>query len=257
MNKINIGVQLYTLRDVMKSDNEIENGFKIISDIGYKSVQISAIPLNDLNWIKNIAIKYGLEICCTHTPYDKIINQTEAVASEHDLLGCNIVGIGYKPEIFPQTIEGYYSFAKVLDKKGAQLREYGKKLVYHNHHFEFQKFEDKTGMDILLENTSQKNVGFIFDTYWGQAAGVDPEDFIYKFKGRIDVCHLKDMNMDGFNQVFSEIGCGNINFSKILKACINTNIKYAVVEQDNCYGKDPYECLEISYQNISNLLETL
>jgi len=256
MNKINIGVQLYTLREVMKTDEEIEKGFKLISDTGYKSIQISAIPVNDFNWMKETADKYGLEICCTHTPFEKIINQTKLVATEHDLLNCNIVGIGYKPEIFPQTIEGYYSFAKALDKIGAELKEYGKKLAYHNHHFEFQKFSNKTGMDILLENTSPENVGFIFDTYWGQAAGVDPEDFIHKIRGRMDVCHLKDMNMDGFNAIFTEIGCGNMNFAKILAACIKTNVKYAVVEQDNCYGKDPYESLEISYRNISKILNT-
>ena len=44
------------------------------------------------------------------------------------------------------------------------------------------------------------------------------------------------------------IGEGNMNFDGILSAAVDTGVKYAFVEQDDCYGEDPFECLKRSYE---------
>ena len=43
---------------------------------------------------------------------------------------------------------------------------------------------------------------------------------------------------------------GNIDFDSILEACEAAGTEYLLVEQDDCYGEDPFECLRVSYQNL-------
>lgn len=48
------------------------------------------------------------------------------------------------------------------------------KLAYHNHDFEFKKFGNQTGYDILLQETDKKLVDFELDLYWAVRSGNDP-----------------------------------------------------------------------------------
>ena len=45
-------------------------------------------------------------------------------------------------------------------------------------------------------------------------------------------------------------GSGNINFAPILSAAEAAGTEYLLVEQDNCYGKDPFEELASSYRYL-------
>ena len=48
-------------------------------------------------------------------------------------------------------------------------------LAYHNHDFEFNKFEkDITGFDILLGETDKALLKFELDIYWVTKAGLEP-----------------------------------------------------------------------------------
>jgi hypothetical protein len=33
----------------------------------------------------------------------------------------------------------------------------------------------------------------------------------------------------------------------ILKACVDTGVKYGFIEQDDCGGEDPFECMKRSF----------
>ena len=47
----------------------------------------------------------------------------------------------------------------------------------------------------------------------------------------------------------AEVGEGNMNFDRIIDACVKAGIKYHMVEQDICPA-DPFDSLETSYKNI-------
>ena len=57
-----------------------------------------------------------------------------------------------------------------------------------------------------------------------------------------------------FNTVqFAEIGEGNLDFKAIIEACERTGVKYLPIEQDDTYGRDPFESLQISMDNLKAL----
>jgi hypothetical protein len=49
------------------------------------------------------------------------------------------------------------------------------------------------------------------------------------------------------------VGDGNINFAAVAEAAEKAGTKYAFVEQDNCYGEDPFACMKRSYEYLVSL----
>ena len=44
------------------------------------------------------------------------------------------------------------------------------------------------------------------------------------------------------------VGDGNINFDRVFQKAEASGTEYMLVEQDNCNGEDPFECLRRSYE---------
>ena len=89
--------------------------------------------------------------------------------------------------------------------------------------------------------------GFALDTFWITAGGGDPAQWIERLSGRVPCIHLKDF---AYGKVMSVVGEGNINFERVFECARNAGTEYMLVEQDNCNGEDPFECLRRSYEYL-------
>lgn len=245
-----LAAQLFTLRDFLKTPEDIEVSLKKVRDMGYTAVQVSGVGPVKAEVLKQITDDLGLKICATHIPYQRFKDDLSNVIREHHLYGCKYVGIGSMPNEF-RNEEGFHQFAQEFNTIGSELKKSGLQFVYHNHRFEFEKYNGKTGMEILMDETSEENFWFLMDTYWVQAGGADPMRWIYKLKGRMGVIHFKDMAIVNDQQVFAEVGYGNIEWEPIIKACHDTGIQWVAIEQDSCPG-DPFESLKKSYDYLKN-----
>ena len=241
-----IGAQFYTLRENCKDLQGFSESLKRVADIGYQYVQISGTCEYDPAWLKAELDKNGLSCVITHTATGKILGDPKKVADDHSIFGADYVGLGYfgidleKGETPSLLKEKYYEAAKVL-------KENGKYFMYHNHNREFSKFEGKCLLEHYAELFEPDLMGFILDTYWVQKAGGDPAQWLTKLSGRVPCIHLKDHTFDGNMAV---IGEGNINFDGVFAAAEKAGTKYMLVEQDECYGEDPFDCLKRSYNNL-------
>lgn len=247
--------QLYTIRDYLKNQDDILKSFTKIREIGYDTVQLSGLGPFEPKTLKAHADSLGINILATHIPYQDMCDKFEKVVEDHKTMGCTYVGIGGFWGNF--TREGFIDFAKKFDELAYKFEEHGLKLTYHNHHFEFVKYGDKTAFELLTENS--KKFQFLIDTHWIQRGGGDVADWIYRLKDRIEIIHFKDFVMtyedtgkDSPELVphFAEIFEGNLNWKGIIKACDDAGITHAIVEQDDCYGRNPFDSLKISYENL-------
>ncbi len=248
------GAQLYTLRQYTQNEFDLDETLRRVSSIGYTSVQLSAVGPIDPHIIRDLCDRYGLSIALTHTSPDRILSDIDKVVEEHDLYGCKYVGIGALPERYrhPCWVDRFSSdYAAAAEK----LRSSGKKLLYHNHNFEWERFPDgRRTIDVLSAAFTPETFGFILDTYWVQAAGADICAWIRRLKGRIPCVHFKDMAVKGFTQRFAPIGDGNIDFHAIVALLREQGgTEYILVEQDDCYGEDPFLCLEKSYKALKEM----
>ncbi len=279
MSKAKIGVQAMMLKGKFEEIGAYET-LKAIHEIGYNGIEISQIAMTpeNVSEIKRAVDDFGMEIIAMSPAlegmpgmaqenladnYDKIVNDAKT-------LGCKFMRIGMLPIPSMFSLEKVIEFSKKLEAMTLKLKEDGIKLYYHNHHVEFQKFDGKYMLDIIKEHAP--SVGLEFDVHWIQRAGENPAKFIEKYAGLVDLIHLKDYRVGALNQKsldkimsgdiagfmrdfgdiieFAEIGEGNLNFDDIIAAGLKSGAKYFLVEQDNTYGRDPLESLQISYDNL-------
>lgn len=240
-----IGAQLYTVRDFCKSIGDFSETLKKIADIGYKYVQVSGVCEYSPEWLKQELDKNGLECVLTHIPPDRIENETDAVISEHNIFGCQNVGIGWY-EIHKEGVQAFYDR---FSETGKKLSQNGKRLCYHNHDQEFIKIDGETVLKQIAEKFSGNVLSFTPDTYWIQMGGADPAKWITFLKNRVPCVHLKDME---YGRKMAALGEGNMNMDRIISACGDAGTEYMLVEQDDCYGRSPFECLKISYDFLKS-----
>lgn len=247
-----VGAQLFTLRDYTQTEKDLDYSLGRVAEMGYATVQISAIGPIPAEKVKELCDKHGLEIVLTHTDPNRILNDTEAVIREHDVMGCKYIGIGMMPKKYCSP-EWLWHFAEDYREPAKKIAAAGKLLMYHNHNIEFQKFDGKLVFDVLLESFAPEELGFTLDTYWVQMGGGDVCGWLKKLKGRTPCVHLKDMGVRGWDPVMAPVGEGNLDFPKILRILDELGgVEHLLVEQDICDGS-PFDCLLRSYQYLSSL----
>lgn len=121
---------------------------------------------------------------------------------------------------------------------------------YHNHSHEFAKYGGKTWFQMMVDQSTPEQLKLEIDTYWVQHGGGDPAAWIRMLKGRMFLVHFKDFRIQDGEQRFAEIGEGNLNWPNILEACKTTGVEWYIVEQDNCYDRNPFDSLKISFDNM-------
>ncbi|WP_342566121.1 sugar phosphate isomerase/epimerase [Paenibacillus sp. FSL R7-0345] len=254
MNLNTIAAQMYTLREFTKTPEGLREAFRKVKEIGYKAVQVSGIGPIDPQLVKEYADENGLAICATHVPWNRMVNDLETLAAEHKLWNCKYIGLGSLPAEYQTSQEGYRSFVRQATDIARTLKEkHGLQFIYHNHDFEFERFDGVTGMDVLINESDAEVLGFELDLYWVQAGGGSPVNWVRKVEGRMQVVHLKDMAIVERKPTFAEIGEGNMNYPDIIEACRETGVEWYVVEQDVC-RRDPFESLAISLNYLKKLV---
>lgn len=248
-----LAAQLYTLRDVMRTPEQIDIGFARLSADGWQAVQASGLGPIEPARLRETADRHGLNICATHNSLERLLCDLDNLLREHEVLGCRYMGLGAMPDEYRGSREGFEAFAGTISPIAARIRDAGRVFVYHNHHFEFARFGAVTGMDILLQNFGDA-VQFEPDTYWVQAGGGDVVAWLGKLAGRIDVVHFKDMVYvpEEGQQAMAEVGEGNLNWPGIMAACAEGFVRWHVVEQDVC-RRDPFESLKLSLGNLRRM----
>ena len=250
-----IGAQLYTLHDYTKTLEDLEETLKKVAEIGFKYVQVSGTCEFEPEWLKEKLEKYGLECVLTHTDAKKMFYDTKKVCDDHDVFDCKYIGIGGMPRLW--SFDEFTS-DEVVDKFIEEFitvmqtfKENGKYMMYHNHHYEFAKMKNDNFMwDELINRIPADLMGFTLDTYWIQYGGKNPVKEIKKLAGRIPCVHFKDYKVvrGGDPQIqYAPIGDGNLDWDEIIAACKESGAKFALIEQDDCFGADPFECLKRSY----------
>ncbi len=247
-----IAAQLYTLRDFTKTPGDIATTMKKVRQIGYEAVQLSALGPIDVNELKRILDGEGLSVCATHVDYYRMRDETKPMIEEHKILECQYVAIGGLPAEYRKNVESYKRFAREASEVAAKFKEAGLTFGYHNHSFELEKFDGKTALELLYEESDPELFTAEIDTYWIQHGGGDSAEWIRRVKGRIPLVHFKDMGISDGKQVMKEIGEGNLNWPVIMEACKSSGVLWYIVEQDTCQ-RDPFDSLSISLNNLKKM----
>ncbi len=249
-----LGAQTYTVRSYTQNERDFREAMRRIAAIGYTCVQLSAIGNVPVEAQRDICGEFGLKIALTHTSPERMLADPQGVIRDHEILGCENIGIGMMPDRY-RTAEWIDRFAQDFTGPAKMMRDAGKRLMYHNHNIEWTRLRDgRRIIDVLLEQMPAELMGITLDTYWVQAAGCDVLAWIEKLQDRISCVHLKDVAVQNWDMRMAAVGEGNMDFKRILKKLAELGkTDYLLVEQDDCYGDDPFACLARSYENIRKM----
>jgi sugar phosphate isomerase/epimerase len=244
MKKEQIAAQLYTLRDFLKTPAEIAESMKKVKAIGYDAVQLSGMgPIEETEMVK-ILDGEGLICCATHESGANIVDDVQKVIDRLNALGCKYTAYPY-PHNSPKTEEDFLALAKSLDISGKKMKDAGQVLTYHNHAIEFERFGNRTGLEIIYDETDPANLQGELDTYWVQHGGCDSVTWIKKLKGRLPLLHLKEFGIIENKINILEVGSGNLDWEGIIAAGDEAGTEWFIVEQDTCRF-DAFDSLKMS-----------
>jgi len=241
-----IGLQLYSLRELLPKD--VNGTLQKVSLAGYTQVELYGFNIKDQFWglkpdeLKKILDENHLEPISGHFnmfPYLKTGEEAElkAAIDAAKILGLKYVTIPWLLPDMRTSAEDYKTLAKRLNHAGELCKNAGLRLAYHNHDFEFIKYGNETGMDILLKYTDKKLVDFEMDIYWVIRSGLQPYALFKANRGRFVMWHIKDMDKSDQN-LNAEIGSGTIDYKGLLKYAKLSGMKYFFVEHETNYKPD-------------------
>jgi sugar phosphate isomerase/epimerase len=274
-----IGVQASTVRQSFAESGTFET-LRRLDEIGYHTVEISQVPMSpdNVSEMRRAREQLGIEIAALSAVLDgSPVPGFESLRNDYDkiVLDCravetSILRIGMLPLDALGDIDGLVEFATTANQFAVRLRDEGVDLYYHNHHLEFQKVGGRYVLDIIAE--SAPDVGLELDVHWIHRGGLDPVSVLRNYSGRARLVHLKDYRiaalppaalesmrggdvaafMRDFLGVvqFAEVGEGNLDWEPVIEQALASGAEYLLVEQDDTYGRDPFESLVISRANL-------
>lgn len=264
MSKPILGAQLYTVRDYCKTLEDTVKTLAKIKAIGYRAVQLSGVgPMNsDPEGLAKAIKDSGLDACCTHVSFDLVTKETDKCIAMHKAWGVRHVAIGSVPPKYKLTLDGIKEFVDDMAAAVPKLADAGMDFSYHNHSFEFFKIADgRTWLQALYETAPADILKAELDVHWVAAGGGSPATWIRALGRRQPLLHLKDFviartseeKIWDIERRFCPIGSGNLDWPDVFKAAEEVGVEYMLVEQDNCYGKDPFDELAASYRFVTSM----
>jgi sugar phosphate isomerase/epimerase len=254
---IPLGVQLYTIRDLIKGPNLLEL-LKQLRAIGYEEVELFwDLYKHPAHQLAAIVRRAGLTAPSGHFNYEDFVGK---IPYAHQL-GLKWMVCPMLPKAQWGSPEGFRRAAAAFNQWGKQCQQHDMRFAFHNHNYEFQDLKGTTGFDILLKETDPELVWLEMDTYWITQAGRDPVLLLNQLGKRVRMLHLKDRKadvptsqvLDDSAEHFTEVGRGTIHWRPLLALAQKLDIEYYFVEQDKS-DTSPMDSLKVSYDFLRQIL---
>lgn len=265
MEKLKVGLQLYSIRQAMTED--MDSALAQVKAIGYDYVEFSGGRYGKTaGETRDLLDKHGLTCVSVHQSPSFFENDPVDAVDYVQTLGAEycVIPVCRLPAYLENPQRQFQLYAKMTEA----FRQAGIRLLYHNHDHELTVLP---GDDIpLLDRIFREVPGLEpeFDTCWLSYGGADPVSYIEKYGPRLGIVHLKDYGYSrlppqpmwqllaqgvekpqkrseaGF--VYLPVGMGVENWQRILPAIEASGAGYVVVEQDESRDRDPLEAAALS-----------
>ena len=256
--KATVGLQLYSVRDDMKSDPK--GSLKKLADMGYKVVEHAGYADGKFygfkpSEFKKILEDLGLMMYSGHVDF----GMKAWDASKKDFTDTwkqtveDAAFMGQKYVITPELAENaqkdYDELLKVIDlwnKCGELCQKHGMKFGYHDDFNENAILHGKKLYDIIMEKSDPKLTLQQYDiANLYNAAGTDPMEIIKKYPGRFDSLHVKDVLKEKNKENMHDstiLGKGVLNVNDVVALAVKNGAWLLIIEQEAYQNENPMDC---------------
>ena len=267
-----IGLQLSTVTPLLAQD--FEGTLRQVAGIGYSLVEFSAMGLlgRPVDDVKQLLADAGLEApvgrVTPKLPADvlqmpreeamrlfaergqakHLVENVKHALDDALALGQKIINLPALPPTEFGSLDQVKQSIEFINAAGAVCAAQGVEFGYHNHDWELAPIDGIVPYDLMIETTDPESVSFQLDSYWIVKGGGNLSDYLGRYPGRFNSCHLKDIDQQG---EFEDVGHGTIDFPRFVAEAQAAGAGYFFVERDN--PPDPGRAIRRSYDYLRDM----
>jgi len=261
-----VGVQLYSVRDDMKTPETALDSLKKLSAMGYQYVEhanyverkfygYTAAEFKKILDDLNLKMRSGHTVLTAQHWDDSKNDFTDVwknTVEDAATAGQKYVISPWLDEKLRTDMDKLKKFMDVFNKSGELCQKHNMKFGYHNHDFEVStKIGNETLYDFIIKNTDPKLVAQQIDIGNMYGSGGRALDIIKKYPGRFELMHVKDEikaekgEMAGEPYESTVLGKGVLDVKAIVDyAKKNGGTTDFIIEQESYQGKTPIDCVK-------------
>lgn len=223
-----LSIQMYTVRELTKTPDDMRNVIRQIADIGYGGVE--AGPPSDMSAkeFRTFVEDLGMKVSSTWA-----LPTAETIQSVVDLagdLGVTCLVSCWGPEHFA-SLDAIRETADAFERAAQLLKPHGLEMLYHNHWWEFDaKVDGRYGWDVLFDHAPTLQCEI--DLYWASNFGeVDVPAVVRQYADRTPLVHVKDGPLVK-DEPNTAVGHGKADMVAAVGAANPDRLQWLVVELD-------------------------
>jgi len=241
-----IGLQLYTVRDLMRAD--LEGTLARVAAIGYKEVEFAGYFGRTPQQVRTVLSRNHLTAPAAHIGIEPLRGDWAKALADARAVGHQYLVVASTPQEDQRSLDAWRRVGELFNRAGEQALGAGITLGYHNHDFEFNRLEGQLPFDVLLESTDPRYLKIEMDLFWIRKGGQDPLAYFQRWPGRFPMVHVKDMAADGR---MVDVGAGATDWREIFRHRQQAGIEHYFVEHDE--PGDAIASVTASYRYLNAL----
>lgn len=244
------GYQLFSAYERCNTSEGLLSTIRLISDYGYDGVEFFDYAGTTPEDLKAVLQENRIAAINSHVSLDRLKNDLDYEIDYAVRAGIPSLTIPWiAPELRHE--EFFQTLCQAIPEYADKCQTKGILLCYHNHEFEFERYDQTYLLDALLG--SSKDLQLELDTFWTYYAKLDPVSCMKQYRDRLKYIHIKDfLDLSTLFPQFCAIGTGKMDNREILSQAESLGVEWVVVEQDNS-KIDVMESAKLSIEYLKHL----
>lgn len=246
-------INLFTLND-LEETHTLSEVLELCADAGYDGVEfLHRLPEADLEAVKRTLDSTGLAVPSAHLgPFTRLDEQPaelERTIESYAATDCGALAISVGDQAHFESADRIAETARKLESLAETAAGYDIDLLYHNHHWEFETLSgaETQIFDVLMAELDD-SVGVELDVGWVAAGGDDPVERIKSLGNRLEILHVKDVDITEKRSV--EVREGDVDLASCVDAALTIGVDWFVYEHDE--PDDPLASLKTGARYLSS-----
>lgn len=236
------GIQVSSFKPVLTTEAQVETAFSRMKAMNCNNVQLQWIdPAVSIDFVGRMCEKYAIRSVSVQDFYQTVLENRRYYSDLNARTGGTWVCVSRIPERL-KSREGLDHYVAELREMSRELEKIGQRLCFHPVRADFAPIDGIAPVEYLLDRMPELPV--CFDLYHLHKTGRNMAQYLRKYAGRVIMVHFKDYRLkDDGTEELVPAGQGAIDWTGVVRACVETGVEYGFVEQERWQG-DPFDRLE-------------
>lgn len=245
-----VALQLFSIRNL----GSLEDQLSAVSGAGFLAVEVLEEHLAHPEQLARTLNANGLVAPSAHVSLHTLKQDWNRIL---DACGASHIHQLFVPTVSgalrSDTTDGWQRLGEEMGDLADELKRGGILLGYHNKSVEFSPLRGgRYGFEVLFNAARGSALTWQADIAWLKRAGLDPVEWLQRYRRVLVSAHVKDQAPVGTNvgeDGWSDIGAGVLAWPSLWKASLECGAESLVIEHDN--PKEPLEFIKRSFAYVN------